>query len=208
MKLVDLKINEYLDVLKSDAPAPGGGSVSAFAGAQAIGLALMVAELTIGKEKYAKDQEYCQTVQKKGTALHQKLVRAIDEDTNAFNLVSKAFQMPKGTEEEKEIRKKAIAEGTLEATEVPYRVMQYAYEGLCLIEGMVGKSNPNAASDLGVSALNLAASVKGAWLNVMINLPGVKDKEKARAFAEEGKEICDKAEVLADQIYKAVEGSL
>lgn len=208
MKLVDLKVNAYLDILKSDAPAPGGGSVSALAGAQGVGLFMMVADLTLGKEKYADYQDVCGKAKEKGAALFQALTEAVDQDTDAFNLISAAFKMPKETEEEKTARKQAIAAGTLAATEVPYRVMQLAYEGLLLAETMAGSSNPNAASDLGVAALNLLAAVKGAWLNVKINLPGVKDEAKANAFREGGQKIFDEAKTVADAIYEKVENLL
>ncbi|MCI9597238.1 MAG: cyclodeaminase/cyclohydrolase family protein [Firmicutes bacterium] len=204
MKLIDLKVNEYLDILKSDAPAPGGGSVSALAGAQAVGLMMMVADLTIGKEKYADYQDICQKARARGAELYTQLAAAIDKDTDAFNLVSAAFKMPKGTPEEKATRSKAIADGTLVATEVPYSVMQLAHEAMLLAETMVGKSNPNAASDLGVCVLNLMAAIKGAWLNVKINLPGVKDETKAKAFEEGGQKIYDEAEAIARRLYDEV----
>lgn len=204
MKLIDLTVNEYLDVLKSDAPAPGGGSVSALAGAQAVGLMMMVADLTIGKEKYADYQEVCQKAKVRGAELYEALVTAIDKDTDAFNLVSNAFKMPKGTPGEKAARSKAIADGTLVATEVPYSVMELAHEAMLLAQSMVGKSNPNAASDLGVCILNLMAAIKGAWLNVKINLPGVKDEEKAAAFDKGGQKIYNEAEGIARKLYDEV----
>ena len=113
MKLAEMKVNEYLDVLKSDAPAPGGGSASALAAAQGVGLVCMVCDLTLGKEKYAEHQEVCTEAKEKAADLYSKLVAAIDKDTEAFNLVSAAFKMPKGTDEEKAARSKAIADGTL-----------------------------------------------------------------------------------------------
>lgn len=204
MKLIDLKVSEYLDVLQSDAPAPGGGSVSALAGAQAMGLMMMVADLTIGKEKYADYQEVCQTAKRRGEELYKLLAAAVDKDTDAFNLVSDAFKMPKLTTEEKAARSKAIAEGTMAATEVPYSVMQYAYEGMLLAETMVGRSNPNAASDLGVCVLNLMSAIKGAWLNVKINLPGVKDEKKRASFEEGGQKIYTDSEIMARELYKKI----
>jgi formiminotetrahydrofolate cyclodeaminase len=204
MKLVDLTVKDYLDVLKSDAPAPGGGSVSALAGAQGVGLFMMVCDLTIGKEKYADYQELCVTAKKKGTKLFEALVEAIDKDTEAFNLVSAAFKMPKGTEEEKKARSQAIATGTLVATEVPFGVMQLAYEGLKISKTLVGNTNPGAASDLGVSVLNFIACIKGAWLNVKINLPGVKDEAKASSFEEQGKKLVEEAEALSNELYRDI----
>lgn len=204
MQLIDLKVSEYLDTLKSDAPAPGGGSVSALAGAQAVSLFIMVADLTLGKEKYAEYQDVCQTAKRRGEDLYRVLSQAVSRDTDAFNLVSEAFKMPKATPEEKAARSKAIADATLTATEVPYSVMQYAYEGMMLAETMVGRSNPNAASDLGVAILNLMAAIKGAWLNVKINLPGVKDEEKARAFEKGGQKIYEDAQTMARELYDEI----
>lgn len=204
MKLIDMQVKEYLDVLKSDAPAPGGGSVSALAGAQGAALFMMVADLTIGKEKYADCQEVCKAAKEKGTALYEELTAAVDKDTEAFNLVSAAFKMPKNTDEEKAARKQAIADGTLVATEVPFRTMELGYEGLMTAKTMIGKSNPNAASDLGVAILNLTGCIKGAWLNVKINLPGVKDEAKAKYYAEEGQKMFDEADKIASSLYNEV----
>lgn len=208
MKLIDMQVKDYLDLLKSDAPAPGGGSVSALAGAQGVGLFMMVADLTLGKEKYADYQEICAEAKEKGMALYTELVESIDKDTDAFNLIADAFKMPKETDEEKAARRKAIADGTLVATQVPFRTMQLGYEGLMLAKTMIGKSNPNAASDLGVAILNLTACIKGAWLNVLINLPGVKDEEKAAYYAAEGKKMYDEADAIASGLYEDVAASL
>jgi formiminotetrahydrofolate cyclodeaminase len=207
MKLVEMKVNEYLDVLKSDAPAPGGGSASALAAAQGVGLVCMVCDLTLGKEKYAEYQEVCGEAKAKAADLYSKLVASIDKDTEAFNLVSAAFKMPKGTDEEKAARSKAIADGTLVATEVPFETMMFCAEGLKVTEMIVGKSNPNAASDLGVAALNLLSGVKGAWLNVLINLPGVKDEAQKEKFLA-GKKTIVEAEALAARIYMEVSAML
>ena len=208
MKLVDMQVKEYLEVLKSDAPAPGGGSVSALAGAQGTALFMMVADLTLGKEKYADYQDVCREAKEKGMALYQELVESVDKDTEAFNLVAAAFKMPKDTEGEKAARKQAIADGTLVSTQVPFRTMELGYEGLMLAKTMIGKSNPNAASDLGVAVLNLTGCIKGAWLNVKINLPGVKDEEKARLFEEQGQKMFDEADAVAHDLYNQVAESL
>ena len=207
MKLVELTVKDYLDLLKSDAPAPGGGSVSALSAAQGIGLVAMVSDLTIGRERYADFEEGCKKAKKEAKELYEKLTEAIDKDTEAFNLVSAAFKMPKDTDENKAARSKAIADATLIATEVPFETLTLCMEGLKVTETIVGKSNPNAASDLGVAALNLLAGIKGAWLNVMINLPGVKD-EAAKAKFAEGAKMVEEAETIADAIYKKVLKSL
>ena len=207
MKLVDMTVRDYLDLLKSDAPAPGGGSVSALSAAQGVGLVTMVADLTIGREKYAEYEQVCKEAKEEALKLYEALVAAIDEDTEAFNKVSAAYKMPKDTDEQKAARSAAIRKANVGATQVPYETIKLCLAGLKVTETMVGKSNPNAASDLGVAALNLMAGIRGAWLNVKINLPGIKD-EAAKAQFEKGAEMVDEAYVLASRIYEEVLTSL
>lgn len=208
MELAKMTIEEYIQQLGSSAPAPGGGSASALCGAQGAALVTMVAYLTVGKAKYADYQEVCQQAIEKGEALRQALVAAIDKDTQAFNLVSAAFKLPKETDEEKAARKQAIADATLTATQVPFETLSLAREALDVCATLVGKSNPNAASDLGVSALNLLSCAKGAWLNILINLGGVKDEEKAAFFHTKGEQLVAECEELSNRIYSQVAGAL
>lgn len=208
MKLIDLKLNEYLDILISDEPAPGGGSVSALAGAQGAALMAMVCDLTIMKKKYADVHEFCGKMKTEAEQLYRDLSAAIDKDTDAYNLVAAAFKMPKETDEEKAARKQAIADGTLEATKVPFGVMQMAMKGLELADKLYGHFNTNCASDYGVGVLNFMACIRGAWLNVKINLPGVKDEAFAKAAEAEGKEIMAKGEEIAARLYAKIEEEL
>ena len=208
MKLIDLKLNEYLDILISDEPAPGGGSVSALAGAQGAALMAMVCDLTIMKKKYADVHEFCGKIKTEAEQLYRDLSAAIDKDTDAYNLVAAAFRMPKETDEEKAARKQAIADGTLEATKVPFGVMQMAMKGLELADKLYGHFNTNCASDYGVGVLNFMACIRGAWLNVKINLPGVKDEAFAKAAEAEGKEIMAKGEEIAARLYAKIEEEL
>lgn len=208
MKLIDMKVNDYLELLKSDAPAPGGGSASALAGAQGVALFMMVADLTTTREKYAEHHPLCAEVKAKGEKVYRGLIEGIDRDTEAFNLIADALKMPKDTDEEKAARRKAIDDGTLAATEVPFNNMKLAYEGLMTAGEMIGKSNPNAASDLGVAILNLTLCIKGAWLNVKINLPGVKDDSKAEFFRNEGQKMYDAADAVASKLYDQIADTL
>lgn len=204
MKLVDMKITEFLDVLKSDAPAPGGGSASALSGAQGCALLMMVADLTLGKEKYRDFEEICLQAKKKGQSLYEELRASVDRDTEAFNLISAAFKLPKDTDEEKAVRRAAIADGTLTATEVPFNTMKLGFEALKFVESLIGKSNPNCSSDLGVGALHLKACIEGSWLNVKINLPGVKNEEKAAYFEKEGRSMYEASEKIAAECFDKV----
>ena len=203
MKLVDMTIASYLDLLNSDAPAPGGGSASALCGAQGAALVSMVAGLTIGKKKYPLDQELCIEVAKKTSELKDAFLKQVDKDTEAFNLVSAAFKLPKETDEEKAARSKAIADATLVATKVPFETMEITLETLKYTRALIGHSNTNAASDLGVSALNLISCMRGAWLNVLINLGGLADEAVAKEFRVRGEEMVAVAQQQAEEIYKA-----
>lgn len=208
MKLLDSKVSEYLEILRSDAPAPGGGSVSALAGAQAMALTTMVCGLTIGNAKYQASEEICKEVKAKAEDLFEKFSIAVDKDTEAFHLVSNAYKMPKGTEEEKVARSAAIAAGTVEATKVPFEVMKMCWEGIQLIQKIAGKTNTNAASDLGVAILNLSAGMKGAWLNVKINVPGIKDKAYAEEVFSEGEKMWVNCEKLAAELFVETEKTI
>lgn len=208
MKLIEMKVADYLDLLRSDAPAPGGGSVSALTGAQGLALMLMVADLTLTREKYAQDHGLCQTIKEAGQPLYQEMIKAVDRDTDAYNKVSGAYKLPKETEEDKSARSKAIGEANLEATQVPFEVMELAFEGLKLADRLVGHSNPNAASDLAVAAACLETATKGAWLNVSINLPGVKDPDKAKAFVDNGTRIYNESVKTAGRIVETIRESL
>lgn len=149
------------------------------------------------REKYKEYEAECIAVKGKCKSLYDLLLAAVDKDTEAYLAVSSAFRLPKETEEEKAARSKAIAEATLVATLVPYETLTYCFEGILLAERLVGKSNPNAASDVGVAALSFLAGLEGAWLNVKINLPGVKDKDKAEHFAQTGMRLCEEGKLRA-----------
>lgn len=200
MKLAEMTVREYLDIMASDAPAPGGGSAAALCGAQGAGLAAMVAGLTIGRKKFAEYEETCLAVREEALALAEKLTVQIDKDTEAFNLVAAAFKLPKSTDEEKAERSKAIQAGTLVSTEVPFETMQLSLDALRCAEKLLSGFNDGAASDLGVAAWNLLTCVKGAWLNVGINIGSLKDTEKAESFRVKGLEILREAEEIAARI--------
>lgn len=200
MKLIDMTVSDYLNDLASVSPAPGGGSAAALCGAQGSGLAAMVASFTIGRKKFADFEENAIAVRDAELALTEKLKAQIDKDTEAFNLVAAAFKLPKATDEEKAERSRAIQAGTLVSTEVPFETMVLALEALKTAEKLLTGFNDGAASDLGVAAFNLLTCVRGAWLNVGINIGSLKDREKAEAFRVRGQEILREAEEIAARI--------
>lgn len=208
MKLAELSVNEFVNVLWSDAPAPGGGSASALAGSVGIGLAGMVAHLTVGKEKYKDNEEVMKEIIKESNKIKILMLELIDKDTEAFNSVTAVFKMPKDTEEEKATRKAAMQEALKLSVKVPFEVMEKSLNSLEVAEKALAGFNANAASDLGVGALNLKSSVQGAWLNVLINLSGINDDEFVKEYKQKGSEIIEKALPLADKIYNTVLNSL
>ena len=183
-------------------------SAAALEGALGAALTAMVCGLTVGKKKYAEFQELAEEAQKKATDLKARFVDVMDRDTEAFNVVSAAFGMPKATDEEKAARSAAIQKGLEGCTKTPFEMMELAVETLELTASILGKSNDSAASDLGVSALSLRAAIQGAWLNVLINIGSLKNKELAEDYRAKGEALLAKALPLADEIYDTVVKSM
>ncbi|UQZ88144.1 sugar ABC transporter substrate-binding protein [Deltaproteobacteria bacterium Smac51] len=208
MKLIDHNLKEFADVLASEAPAPGGGSTAALEGSLGAALIHMVAALTSGKAKFAEHQELMTSLLAESEKIKNEFVAIIDRDTEAFNSVTAVFEMPKSTDEDKAARKKAMQEALKACTISPYSMMEQALAALELAEKAIGKTNPNAASDFGVAALSLKAATQGAWLNILINVPGIDDKEFVEKYKGGGEKILAKATKLADEIYAGVLTSL
>lgn len=204
MKLAEMKVTQFADVLASDAPAPGGGSVAALEGALGAALTAMVCTLTEGKKQYADHRDFVLEVQAKASALQAKFIDVMDRDTEAFMVVSRAFSMPKATDEEKSARSAAIQKGLVGCTETPFEMMNLAAETIALTESLLGRFNESAASDLGVAALSLRAAVQGAWLNVLINIGSLKDKELAESYRTKGEELVKTVLAGADRVYEKV----
>ncbi|MEP0821297.1 MAG: cyclodeaminase/cyclohydrolase family protein [Ignavibacterium sp.] len=198
-------VSDFIDSVASDSPAPGGGSVSALAGALGAALTAMVCHLTIGKKKYEDVQAEMIGLLGQADELKARLTSLIDQDTEAFNRVMEAFGMPRTTEAEKERRSTAIQEATKQATLVPLEVMKLAERALTLAKSVAEKGNVNSISDAGVAGLMLRAACEGAALNVRINLATLKDGQfvaETRALMDA---IATNVEVLADGLRKRVE---
>lgn len=204
MKLAEMQVTEFVNLMASDAPAPGGGSAAALEGALGAALTAMVCALTVGKKKYTDVQELAVESQKKAEDLKARFVDVMDRDTEAFNAVSAVFAMPKDTDEQKAARKAAMQEALKGCTKTPFEMMQLACETLELTRSLVGRLNASAASDLGCSALSLRAAIQGAWLNVLINISGIADEAFAAEYRKNGEALLAKALPLADEIYEEI----
>ena len=204
MKLAEMTVTQFADVLASDAPAPGGGSTAALAGALGAALTAMVCRLTEGRKKYAEFEPFVLEVKEKASRLQAQFIDVMDRDTEAFMVISNAYGMPKETDEQKAARSAAIQAGLVKSTETPMEMMELSAETVALTESLLGKFNTASASDLGVGALTLRTAVQGAWLNVLINIGSLKNKELAEDYRAKGQALVDRVVAAADRIYETV----
>ena len=206
--LINMKLNAFADLIASESPAPGGGSISAYVGALGISLGTMVANLSSHKVGWdARWKEFSDWAEK-GQHIKAQLLKLVDEDTKAFNKIMDAFSLPKATDDEKKSRKKAIQDATKYAIEVPFKVMQLSHESFEVIKAMAEIGNPNSASDAGVGALCARTAVYGAYLNVKINASGLDDKTFAEEKIKSGKELLEKSIQLEKEILAIVESKI
>lgn len=188
LRLADLKVNDFADEVSVDSPAPGGGSVAALAGGLGAGLISMVGALTTTKKGFEDRFTEMEDLGIKAQELKDSLLIDLDEDTKAFNAVMAASRTKARTPEEKARKAEAVQQANKEATLIPLGVLEKSHRVLKLAEQMAERGNPNSLSDAGVGGLMAAAGAEGAYLNVLINLPGITDTQwveetKARANA-------------------------
>lgn len=202
-KLVDMTCTGFANETASESPAPGGGSISAYMGALGASLATMVANLSSHKPGWDDRWEEFSQVAEKGQKLKDELLDLVDEDTNAFNKIMEALQMPKKTDAEKAARMEALELASQYATQVPFKTMSVAFKAFEVVEAMVKNGNPASVSDAGVGALCCRSAVMGAYLNVKINAAGLKDRAFADNIVAEGAKI--EAEAIAKEAEILVE---
>lgn len=207
-RLIDMTLEGFVHETASESPAPGGGSISAAMGAMGAALATMVANLSSHKRGWDDRWEEFSDWAEKGKRCHDELLRLIDEDTDAFNQIMAAFGLPAGTEAEKAQKNEAVQEATKHAIEIPFRVMEVAYESMEVIKAMAEIGNPNSVSDAGVGALCARSAVMGAFLNVKINASGVEDKTWINDLLTRGEEIQSKAIAQEQAILEIVSAKL
>jgi len=182
--LTSLTLKGFMEETASESPAPGGGSVSSYIGSLGVALGTMVANLSAHKRGWDDRWEFFSEWAEKGKSIQNRLLSMVNEDTDAYNAILEAYSLPKTTDEEKIIRKRAVEEATRVATLVPFKVMETAYEGFEIVRAMVESGNPNSVTDAGVGALALRTCIRGACLNVRINASGLADKKMATEISE------------------------
>ncbi len=204
-KLVSMSVEKFTNETASDSPAPGGGSIAAASGAMGVALATMVANLSAVKRGWEEKVSFFSEWAIKGQQIKDELLYLVDEDTRAFNAIMDVFSMPKDTESEKTARAQALENASKNAMEIPFKTMQSAADSLPLLQTMTQQGNPNSLSDVGVGALAIKTAVHGAYLNVLINASGIKDKAWADDLLAQAKELLNSTLIAADGIIKEVE---
>ena len=200
--LVNMSLTDFADETASESPAPGGGSISAYAGAMGISLGTMVANLSAHKRGWDDRWEEFSAWAEKGMEYQRILLDLVDEDTNAFNKIMDAFRLPKDTEAAKTIRQEAIQAATKYAILTPFKVMETAYNSMEVMKAMANFGNPNSVTDAGVGALCARTAVIGAFLNVKINCGDCEDKSFVTDILKRGQQIVDDACTQEDEIMK------
>ncbi len=200
-------IQPFLNQLAGGTPTPGGGSAAAAVGAMGAALVSMVCNLTLGKEKFADVEAQIKDTLAQSEALRTELTQLIDEDAAAFNTVMAAFRLPKTTEEEKATRSEAIQTATQKATITPLATARACAKVIELGQLATEKGNPNAISDVGAGVVFAQAGLKAAALNVLINLPSIKDEPFVSTHRAELDHILTKHD-LADQVYQSIKSKI
>ncbi|GJE40609.1 formiminotetrahydrofolate cyclodeaminase [Methylobacterium persicinum] len=201
-------IETFLTELASAAPTPGGGGAAAISGAMGAALVSMVCNLTIGKKKYVEVEAELKDVLARSEGLRAGLTGMIAQDVAAFDAVMGAYGLPKGTEEEKEARAKAIQAALKEATDVPLSCCRACRAVIDLAAITAEKGNLNVVSDAGVAVLSAYAGLRSAALNVYVNAKGIEDRDFAQERLDELEDILAQAGPLTEKVYEVVKGKV
>lgn len=204
MEYAKLSCTDFVTILASNAPTPGGGGASALVGAVGIALGNMVGSLTLGKKKYTEVQADILKLKDKCDIIQKDLLSCIDEDARAFEPLSKAYALPKETEEEGAYKAKVLEECSVRACKVPIKIMENCCKALEAIDELAKKGSRIAISDAGCGAAILKAALMSASLNVFINTKGMKDKSVAEDLNKKANDMLDKYCPLADAIFAEV----
>lgn len=207
-KLVDMSITNFANETASESMAPGGGSIAATVGALGISLGTMVANLSAHKAGWDSRWEAFSDWAVKGQHYKNKLLFLVDEDTNSFNKIMEAFRLPKNTPEEKAIRAEAVEKATQYATEIPFQVMETAYQSMEVMKAMMQIGLPSSLSDAGVGALCARTAVLGAYFNVRINAKDLKDKDFVSDILEKSAVIYQQTLALEQELIAMIDAKI
>lgn len=199
-----MTIQEFLDVLSSKEPVPGGGGASALAGALGNALGQMVANLTIGKKKYALAEDEIKELAERMKGIQGQFSALADQDAKVFAPLAKCYSLPSGTEEEKAYKAEVMEARLLDASLVPMEIMEKASEMLEIMDILADKGSRMAVSDVGVGVQFIRTALLGAVMNVYINTKSMKNREKAEEMNEKAERLIKEGTEAADRIYQKV----
>ena len=207
-KMTAKSCEEFISVLASSAPVPGGGGASALVGAIGTALGNMVGSLTVGKKKYADVQDEILELKARSDKLQEKLLMMVEKDAEVFEPLSKAYGLPSGTEEEK-AEKECVMETVLKtASEAPFGIMELCMEAIDIVSRFSEIGSRIAISDAGCAAACCRAALNAASLNVFINTKLMKDRTYAEAMNKRAEEMLELGNVKADAIFDTVKSGL
>ncbi|MGI6705542.1 MAG: cyclodeaminase/cyclohydrolase family protein [Clostridia bacterium] len=206
--MVNKSCVEFVDMLASKAPVPGGGGASALGGALGMALGSMVGNLTLGKKKYQDVQQDIENILEKARVLQKELLDLVEKDAEVFEPLSKAYGMPKNTEEEKAEKDRVMEEALKLASGVPLEIMEKTIQAIDLHEELAEKGTRLAISDVGVGVQFCKAALIGASLNVFINTKLMKDRETAQKINDRTDKMLKEGIEKADRIYQQVLGQI
>ncbi|MBL4745477.1 MAG: glutamate formimidoyltransferase [Flavobacteriaceae bacterium] len=207
-KLVDLTIADFAEETAGESMAPGGGSIAAYVGTLGVSLGTMVANLSAHKAGWDDKWEFFSEWAVKGQAYKNRLLFLVDEDTNAFNKIIDGFRMPKTNDSEKEARKQAIEEATKYATEIPFQVMETAYNSIEVMQAMIKDGMQSSLSDSAVGVLCARTAVIGAYFNVRINAKDIKDRVFAEDILARSKKIYDDTLAAEQEVIAYIDSKM
>ncbi len=199
-----MTIQGFLDVLSSKEPVPGGGGASALAGALGNSLGQMVANLTIGKKKYAQAEDEIKELAERMKGIQGQFTALADQDAKVFAPLAKCYSLPSGTEEEKAYKAEVMEARLLDASLVPMEIMEKAAEMLEIMDILADKGSRMAVSDVGVGVQFIRTALLGAVMNVYINTRSMKNREKAEEMNEKAERLIKEGTEAADRIYQKV----
>ena len=199
-----MTIQEFLDVLSSKEPVPGGGGASALAGALGNALGQMVANLTIGKKKYALVEDEIKELAERMKGIQGQFSALADQDAKVFAPLAKCYSLPSGTEEEKAYKAEVLEARLWDASLVPMEIMEKAWEMLEIMDILADKGSRMAVSDVGVGVQFIRTALLGAVMNVYINTKSMKNREKAEEMNEKAERLIKEGTEAADRIYQKV----
>ena len=203
-----MRIQEFLDVLSSKEPVPGGGGASALAGALGNALGQMVANLTIGKKKYALVEDEIKELAERMKGIQGQFTQLADQDAKVFAPLAKCYSLPSDTEEEKAYKAEVMEARLLDASLVPMEIMEKASEMLEIMDILADKGSRMAVSDVGVGVQFIRTALLGAVMNVYINTKSMKNRGKAEEMNEKAERLIREGTEAADRIYQKVLGQL